>query len=469
MAKYISLGKFNRKYFFILGSIIVRIILLFISGLSPYIAPNETYYLLGIKSQIFSHPLLSYCFQYFFIFLGGLILEIILQKKTRTISLHTPTNTQNISRMNSLSSPLIYNNKLNEKNEKKYFFRIFLVFSLYYYAKIAMTSLDNLGYNRIKYWPLEFIFLIIFAKKILKKTFYKHQKLSLTILLCCCTTIYVINSFIPKSNKDCTTLTGNELEECKLLNKNIYNDVKDKLGWYYIPIIILIYLGAMVSNSFSSISNKWFMDIKYIHLYRILIYLGIIGFCYSIILLLIFSNISCSKEVETIAYICKIEYDDNLFYENYRTLSSIEIGKEFFIDIFVYVPLFCISSFLDILFELIIIIKLDPFYLIPIDCTYFFIYEVIDYSITYKITNLYRDLKFVCQICSNGISVILCCIYLEIIVLHFYDLDVYIRMNIIDRVEQEKKLVIKDIKLKEEREEKEERDNELELELSINL
>ena len=119
-----------------------------------------------------------------------------------------------------------------------------------------MTSLDNLGYNRIKYWPLEFIFLIIFAKKILKKTFYKHQKLSLTILLCCCTTIYVINSFIPKSNKDCTTLTGNELEECKLLNKNIYNDVKDKLGWYYIPIIILIYLGAMVSNSFSSISNK---------------------------------------------------------------------------------------------------------------------------------------------------------------------------------------------------------------------
>jgi len=87
MAKYISLGKFNRKYFFILGSIIVRIILLFISGLSPYIAPNETYYLLGIKSQIFSDPLLSYCFQYFFIFLGGLILEIILQKKTRTISL----------------------------------------------------------------------------------------------------------------------------------------------------------------------------------------------------------------------------------------------------------------------------------------------------------------------------------------------------------------------------------------------
>ena len=44
----------------------------------------------------------------------------------------------------------------------KYYGKIFVVFSLYYYAKIAMNSFDNLGYNRVKYWPLELIFLYIF-------------------------------------------------------------------------------------------------------------------------------------------------------------------------------------------------------------------------------------------------------------------------------------------------------------------
>ena len=460
MAKYISFGKFNKKYFFILGSITVRIILLFISGLTPYLTPKQTYYLFGFKSQILSHPLISYCFQYFFMFLGGLILELIFQKKTKNQQTSLLINEINSIRTSSVSSKLIYNNELDPKNDRKYFLRIFLVFSLYYFAKIAITSLDNIGYNRIKYWPLEFIFLIIFAKKILKKNFYKHQKLSLTILLFCCTSIYIINSFIPQSNKDCSSVSKEDLEDCKILSNNIYNDIIEKLNWYFIPIIIFIYLSGMIANAYSSIRNKWFMDIKYINLYRILIYLGIIGFIYSIILLFIFSNIPCSKENNTIIQICKIEYHDDLFYENYRTLSFIEIGKEFFIDIFAYLPIYIISSFLNILFELMIIIKLDPFYVIPIESAFFFIYEIIDYCITYSITNIYRNIKFVCQLFSNGISMFLCCIYLEIIVLHFYELDLFIRISIIDRVEEENKMAISDIKEEKEEEKEEEMDHE---------
>ena len=82
MAKYISFGQFNKKYFFILGSITVRIIILFISGLTPYLTPNKTIYLFGFNSNFISHPLIAYCFQYFSIGLGGIILQFIFYKKS---------------------------------------------------------------------------------------------------------------------------------------------------------------------------------------------------------------------------------------------------------------------------------------------------------------------------------------------------------------------------------------------------
>ena len=53
MAKYISLGRFNKKYFFILGSIIVRIIVTFISGFTPYLTPNNPIFIFGFNSNFF--------------------------------------------------------------------------------------------------------------------------------------------------------------------------------------------------------------------------------------------------------------------------------------------------------------------------------------------------------------------------------------------------------------------------------
>ena len=104
-----------------------------------------------------------------------------------------------------------------------------------------------------------------------------------------------------------------------------------------------------------------------------------------------------------------------------------------------------ISSFLSIFFEILIIRDLDPFYLIPIDCMYFLFYDIIDYSINYPITNLYRNLKFSCQFCSNVIAVFLSCIYFEILELHFCSLDRYLRRYIITREQEEKTELINEM------------------------
>jgi hypothetical protein len=180
--------------------------------------------------------MITYCFQYFSLCLGGIILELIFRNKNndknRTFSIKLKkTDQTDTLRSSSISTNYIFNDK-NKQNDLKYFLRIFFVYSLYYFAKITMSSLDNMGYNRVKYWPLEFIFLYLFAKRVMHKILYRHQILSLGTLMLACITIYVINSFIPQSSKDCSSLEGEEYDECKLLSVNIYSDISNKFGWY---------------------------------------------------------------------------------------------------------------------------------------------------------------------------------------------------------------------------------------------
>ena len=119
--------------------------------------------------------MISYCFQYFSLCLGGIILELIFRDKKKNEKeeddiVETKTKKSfsfSLSRTQTLrraSTKYIFNDK-NKRNDFKYFIRIFFVYSLYYFAKIVMTSFDNIGYNRVKYWPLEFIFLYLFSKK----------------------------------------------------------------------------------------------------------------------------------------------------------------------------------------------------------------------------------------------------------------------------------------------------------------
>ncbi len=77
--------------------------------------------------------------------------------------------------------------------------------------------------------------------------------------------------------------------------------------------------------------------------------------------------------------------------------------------------------------------NLDPFYLIPIDCVIYFIIEIVIYIKTYSISNKYANIKFALQLLSNGFSIFLLGIYLEIIELHFWNLDLFLRRFIIKR------------------------------------
>jgi len=177
------------------------------------------------------------------------------------------------------------------------------------------------------------------------------------------------------------------------------------------------------------------MDVKYISIYKIISFIGIIGFCFSLILLFIISFISCPKN--EMKYICYFNYNGILYYENYKSLKDIKFNSEIFLEIIILLPLYLVINFLSIYFDLLIINYLDPFYLVPIDTYYYIIYETIDFFITFSITNLYNNIRFCLAISSDLISVICCLVYLEIVELHFCGLDLNIKKNIILRGEKD--------------------------------
>jgi len=439
MGKYISIGQFNKYYFFILGSILVKLLNTFITGFFPSLTPNNPFFLFGFQPFLLSHPYIKYTCQYLGIGLGGLISNFIFYIRNKDIGkqfkedknsqdiINDTSNALNMSK-GRFSSVLIYHNVF-DKNKKSYLKKVFFVFFLYYFSKISISSLDSLGFHQVKIWTFEFIPVYILSQRMLKTKIYKHQKFSLSTTLIFSTLLYFINSFVPESDKNCE----NEEDQCGFIHFNVYGKIINKLKWFFIPIIFIIYFLAMASNAYASVRNKWFMDLKYISIYKIIAFIGMIGFVFSLIILFIISFISCPND--NMKYICFFNYNGNIYYENFRSLKDIQIDSNFYLEIFLIIPLYLISNFFSIYFDLLIINYLDPFYLIPIDTCYYIIYEAIDFFITLSITNLYSNIRFCLAISSDLISVICCCVYLEIFELHFCELDKNIKKNIISRGE----------------------------------
>ena len=445
MVKYITIGKFNKNYFFLLGSVSVRLIKLFINGFKPGLKNFGKIYLFNHPPFFTRHPLFIEFLQYFLFALIGFILEMIYYRNNNNKKLSndkadetTENNNDIVDNNNDIFKNVNLDNK-GEINDKKNFWKIFLAILFCFLSQIICDLLNNLRFFYIKLWPLEYIFLIIFSKKILNRILYKHQKVSLLILIVFCTIIIIINSFLPISIDD------KSIKD----DLNIYQAMKKIQGEILIVIVIILYLVAMILNAYSVIRFKWLIDIQYITITRIIMYIGIMGFIISFALFFVFSHTPCGdkNKYENLNIICPFNESTTLYYENYRNLTRVEKDTNFYIDIFIALILYLIASFLNIFFNFMIIKNLDPFYLIPIDTIYYIITEIIDYSFVLREKdeiNYKRHLKFALRIINNGVSIILSLIYFEIIELHFCGLDHHLRRYIIKRETLDKNILLLD-------------------------
>ena len=103
--------------------------------------------------------------------------------------------------------------------------------------------------------------------------------------------------------------------------------------------------------------------------------------------------------------------------------------KDYYIEIFIVIPLYLIANFCEFLFEILLILYLNPNYILISDCIYYGTSKLIEFIFNKN----YGPKKFWVEFIAELLTILGYTIYLEIIELKFCGLDNDIKKNITER------------------------------------
>ena len=155
--------------------------------------------------------------------------------------------------------------------------------------------------KHLDFWMFEFIFLSIFCKKYLQIDIYKHQILAMLLTI------------LPFSLKIITiAISFNESDKS---SKILYVEYP-----CLIAIGVIIYFSMKIMRAYIRIQIKWYMDIKYISIYKLLMIYGLIGTIFYTIICIITTFSECPKD-NIYDYFCQTEESS----ENTKYFASFRI------------------------------------------------------------------------------------------------------------------------------------------------
>ena len=134
-------------------------------------------------------------------------------------------------------------------------------------------------------WIFDLLFFVIFSKFILNEKFYRHQYLSLLLMM-----IILIISIAVYD----------------------YNKIKEKIADFFLVLYIeFVY-------SVNHVLNKYVMETKFCTPYEVSFYQGLFCLIMNIILLCIFSNVEISKNSGVLKVFNHQTYDGKIFIDNFK-------------------------------------------------------------------------------------------------------------------------------------------------------
>ena len=409
MKNLLSLGKCNIYYILILVYINSLI-------LNDYLVEHN-YNDIFSKIKIFpskeqkefsKHYFIHFIFKY----LGILLISIIREYKLNSDKEEDPS----ISSKNHLI--VLIHNDSNDLNENISFsFYIFIIFL--WILEEHLLIIFNVFLKDIDFWMIELFIVSYLSSRLFNFKIYKHQKLAI-----------IFNAIVPLLLKILTIVVSfiHKDDELKIL----YKEKK-----MFIFIGLGVYLILIALRSFVNTRMKWHMDLKYIPINKILKYYGFIGtiFCIIIIIFITFSFGSESKN----------RFDDYSYYyflsgffdyfKYFKEISLIEILKE--ISIIIISILFFFFNkylFLNVIkyFTPVHVIFCNSFYFV-FDKIFLIINTQINEKKVFKNNEKSRIIKFFLDLSSDLFSIFGFLIYLEIIVLKFFNYDYNTKKNIFPR------------------------------------
>ena len=437
---YIDIGEFSKLYLFIFYSILCKSIGDFILSFDNFDYTLDLS-LFGFKSILSRHILIQSFYKYLSFIVFGLIFYMFSTKKTANKTSKNNETINNSRTAMGQQSVLIYNKKSLISNISKFDFLIVSIIYVVYLELINITY--TLGFHSADLWPFNIVFTSLFMKIIFKKKIFIHQICSLSF-------IFIVNITI-------SLIAG--------YRSDVFKTAEDMLGSKILCLLIyLMYIGISFLISFARVKCKSLMEFKFISPYKIIFFIGIIGFILTSIILFIceFNNIETT-------YISIFEKNISLrpktkgepfdsFTKYFDDLKKSE-NSRFWGEIFATTPTNLIITFLEFQYEILLIYYLNPIYILVSDCLYYgtialllFIYQLAKHQIDDSFLNIISDvLAFLGYL-----------IYLEIIEIKIFNLNKNIRREISIRGDMD--ILLKDIGeieeiRKEEEEDEDEEDN----------
>ena len=381
--------------------------------LTYVVSYSLTYLILHNSNILNKNNLIQSICRYFSFLSLGIVFFIIFKKNLHKNNKKRIIMPKNEGDCNIRDNSLIFNNKpqleLN-KQDGILFFIICLIYVLYYEI---IQLLSYLGFYPVEFCSLDIIIVLLFMYLYYPQNTYRHQIYSMAFVSII-NTILLISASLYKNYNDYT--------------QNIY----EYKGYIVCSFGIINYFIITFLIYYSRMNAKHSMDNNFISPYKIIIFIGIIGFILEIVLFLIFLLFKkkCDKNDE-INMFC---YFNLNIKELFAEFSKINNKLDFILEI-VSIILFIICSFMNIMSELFIIKYLNPSYIL------------ISENIYYEVINLYEFLPkddkknisdtFIILQIAQLFEFLGCMIYLEIIELRFFGLDKNLKTSITIRSEED--------------------------------
>ena len=421
MGSYIKFGGYNKNYNYIILTCIFNY-LTYLVSLGYLKKILESLGIINKNHKDFSnHPYIDDIFSFIVIIIISIILFFLKEKKTDTTKENNEKN--NNTEKNSSEILLIHNDIKEEIQNNISILNLIVILSYWVFIDHITKIIESLMI--LDYWMFELLFLSIMTSIFLKIKIYSHQKLGIIINSLSCL-IFGIIRFYNIANKD----------------KNLNIAFK----WLF-PISVIIYLIIVNSTSYIFTKLKFYMDLKFISLTKLLIYYGIIGFVFSTIACVIETSFKCVGNQK--GYFCYVTstdsnnknsndnvYIDNFFIyiEDFSKLNS----KEKAIGIIIFV-IETILYYCSLYFDLLIINYLTPMHFTFSSLIYLLLIELTQLIIN-KINseNEGKDnFSIINEFSIYIVSFIGFMIYLEIIELNFCKLNYNLRKYIEKRSDKE--------------------------------
>ena len=441
MGKYISFGKFNKYFYYIILAFFFDLLNDALYGFNYLDMLTEMKIITSETQTYFSwHHLIHQIFNYFGTFVFAFCFEKYEISSSRREQERLSPNPPNQD-INSIQIILIHNDVDDLDDHQYYNYWMILLVIFLWVLEEQLIDIYSYALKDLDFWMFELIIITYFNSFMFKIEIYKHQKFAIWI------------SILPCLLKIATIILS-------LFDENIDKEpILYNINRYLIPIGIIIYLVLITLRSYVNTKIKWFMDLRYISHSKLLIYYGLMGTIFCTIVSTVSTFIPCNdnkEEHEISDYICKVPYkdpntnysvSDHKYLENFnyyfKTFEG-EIGENFkkseiIIEIVIIIS-GLVTFFFEKYFSVLIIKNLTPVHLIFSYPIFYFFQKMVLvlYNIMHKQFEIKSEIrfiipKFILDTSGDLISLFGFLIYLEMIELKCGKFDYNIKKNITRR------------------------------------